>query len=194
MTDRPALADRRGTPAVYAPAEDSALLAAAAVETVTADDLAFEVGLGSGWVAERVAAATGARVVGDDLTAEACAEAAAREVEVVRANLLDPVADGAVDVVLCNPPYLPTPPEAEWDDPMEEALSGGPEGRRVVDPFLDDVGRVLAPGGHALLLVSTLTGLDEVRARAAANGLTTETVREESFPYERLVVLRLAPE
>jgi release factor glutamine methyltransferase len=64
----------------------------------------------------------------------------------------------------------------------------------VVDPFLDDVGRVLAPGGHALLLVSTLTGLDEVRARAAANGLTTETVREESFPYERLVVLRLAPE
>jgi release factor glutamine methyltransferase len=194
VTDRPALADRRGTPAVYAPAEDSALLAAAAVETVTADDLAFEVGLGSGWVAERVAAATGARVVGDDLTAEACAEAAAREVEVVRANLLDPVADGAVDVVLCNPPYLPTPPEAEWDDPMEEALSGGPEGRRVVDPFLDDVGRVLAPGGHALLLVSTLTGLDEVRARAAANGLTTETVREESFPYERLVVLRLAPE
>jgi release factor glutamine methyltransferase len=194
VTDRPALADRRGTPAVYAPAEDSALLAAAAVETVTADDLAFEVGLGSGWVAERVAVETGARVVGDDLTAEACAEAAARGVEVVRANLLDPVADGAVDVVLCNPPYLPTPPEAEWDDPMEEALSGGPEGRRVVDPFLDDVGRVLAPGGHALLLVSTLTGLDEVRARAAANGLTTETVREESFPYERLVVLRLAPE
>ena len=194
MTDRPALADRRGTPTVYAPAADSALLAAAAVDRVGTDDLVFEVGVGSGWVANRVAAETGARVAGDDLTVEACAEAATRGVEVVRANLLDPVADAAVDVVLCNPPYLPTPPEAEWDDPMEAALSGGPEGRRVVDPFLDDVGRVLAPGGHALLLVSTLTGLDEVRAHAATNGLIAEIVREEQFPYERLVVFDLALE
>ena len=193
MTDRPALADRREVETVYRPAEDSALLAAAAVETVGAEDLVFEVGVGSGWVAARVAAETGARVAGDDLSADACAEAHARGVPVVRANLLDPVADGVVDVALCNPPYLPTPPEAEWDDPMEAALSGGPDGRRVVDPFLDGVRRVLAPGGHALLLVSTLTGLEEVTRRAAANGLTAEPVREESYPYERLVVLRLEP-
>lgn len=192
MTGRPALADRRGVETVYQPAEDSALLAAAAAETVGGDDLVFEVGVGSGWVAERVAAETGARVVGDDLSPAACAEAAGRGVEVLRANLLDPVSDRAVDVVLCNPPYLPTPPEAEWDDPMEAALSGGPEGRRVVDPFLDDVGRVLAPGGRALLLVSTLTGLNAVRDRAAANGLRAAAVREESYPYERLVVLRLS--
>jgi release factor glutamine methyltransferase len=192
--DRPALADRRETPDVYRPAEDSALLAEAAVETLDPGDLAFEVGVGSGWVAETVARETGARVVGDDLTAEACAAARERGVEVVRANLLDPVADGAVDAVLCNPPYLPTPPEAEWADPMEAALSGGPEGRRVVDPFLDDAGRVLAPGGVALLLVSTLTDLDAVRARAADNGLGAETVRAASYPGERLVVLRLAPE
>lgn len=192
MTDRPALADRREVETVYRPAEDSAFLAEAAVERVGTRDLVFEVGVGSGWVAERVAAETGARVVGDDLTAEACAEAADRGIEVVRASILDPVADRAVDVVLCNPPYLPTPSEAEWDDPMEAALSGGPEGRQVVDPFVDDVGRVLAPGGFALLLVSTLTGVDAVRDRAAANGLRIETVREESYPYERLVVLRLA--
>jgi release factor glutamine methyltransferase len=193
VTDRPALADRRDVPAVYRPAEDSALLAAAAGETVGPDDLVFEVGVGSGWVAERVAAETGARVVGDDLSAAACAAARDRGVEAVRANLLDPVADASVDAVLCNPPYLPTPPEAEWDDPLEPALSGGPDGRRVVDPFLDDVGRVLAPGGVALLLVSTLTGLPATRARAAANGLDATTVREESHPGERLVVLRLSP-
>jgi release factor glutamine methyltransferase len=192
--DRPALADRRGVPDVYRPAEDSALLAAAAVETVDAGDLVFEVGVGSGWVAERVAAGTGARVVGDDLTPEACAAARDRGVEVVRGNLLDPVADGAVDVVLCNPPYLPTPAAAEWDDPLEAALSGGPDGRRVVDPFLGDAGRVLAPGGAALLLVSTLTDPEAVRARAAANGLAAETVREASYPYERLLVLRLTPD
>ncbi len=191
--NRPALADQRGVPDVYRPAEDSALLAAAAVEAVDADDTVFEVGVGSGWVADRVAAETGARVVGDDLTAAACAAASDRDVAVVRANLLDPVADDAVDVVLCNPPYLPTPPAAEWDDPLEAALSGGPEGRRVVDPFLDDAARVLAPGGFALLLVSTLTDPETVRARAAANGLAAETVSEASYPYERLLVLRLTP-
>lgn len=193
-SDRPPLADRRESPDVYRPAEDSALLAAAAVEAVGAGELVFEVGVGSGWVAERVADETGARVVGDDLTPAACAAASARGVEVVRANLLDPVADDSVDAVLCNPPYLPTPPEVEWDDPMEAALSGGPEGRRVVDPFLDDVGRVLAPAGTAFLLVSTLTGLPEVRARAEANGLAVETVRAEDVPNERLVVLALRPE
>ena len=104
MTDRPALADRRETPTVYAPAADSALLAAAAVNQVGTDDVVFEVGVGSGWVANRVAAETGARVAGDDITLEACAKAASRGVEVVCANLLDPVADAAVDVVLGNPP------------------------------------------------------------------------------------------
>jgi release factor glutamine methyltransferase len=193
VTDRPALADRRDVPAVYRAAEDSGLLADAAVAAVGPTDLVFEVGVGSGWVADRVARETGARVAGDDLVAAACAAARDRGVEAVRANLLDPVADDSVDAVLCNPPYLPTPPEAEWDDSLEPALSGGPDGRRVVDPFLDDVGRVLAPGGVALLLVSTLTGLPETRERAAANGLDAATVAEASYPGERLVVLRLDP-
>jgi len=186
------LAERRGLDDdVYGTAEDSVLLADAAVEAVGAEDRVLEVGTGSGYVAERVAAETGADVVAGDLNPHACGLARERGLAVVRADLVGPFADGAFDAVLFNPPYLPTPEDGPWDDWMEVALSGGEDGRRVVAPFLADVGRVLAPGGVALLLVSSVTGPDAVRELAGSAGLAAETVAEASFPYERLVVLAL---
>ncbi|WP_254837695.1 HemK2/MTQ2 family protein methyltransferase [Natronomonas marina] len=185
------LSDRREMPTVYEPAEDSRLLADVAVEEVDGDDSVLEVGVGSGYVAARITEETGARVLGSDINPDACAAAREAGVETVRANLLDPFVDGSFDVVVCNPPYLPTPPEREWDDPLEHALSGGEDGRRVVRPFLRDVGRVLAPGGRAYLLVSTLTDLEAVSELAAAAGLSTRELADESFPFERLVVLEI---
>lgn len=185
------LRDRREMPTVYEPAEDSRLLADAAVDRVGDDELVLEVGVGSGYVAERVAEETGARVVGSDVNPDACAAARDRGVETVRADLLDPFAAGSVDVVLCNPPYLPTPPEREWDDPLEHALSGGEDGRRVVRPFLADVGRVLRDGGRGYLLISTLTGVEEVADLAAEAGLDARRIAEEAFPFERLLVLEI---
>jgi release factor glutamine methyltransferase len=188
--DRPRLADSRDLDTVYQPAEDSRLLAEVAVDRIDGG-LVCEVGVGSGYVARRVADETGACVVGTDVTSEACRQAHKAGVEVICANLVDPFHGDAFDAVLFNPPYLPTPPEIEWDDPMERALSGGEDGRAVVDPFLGSVGRVLAPEGVAYLLVSTLTGLDAVRERATAAGLAVERVRSESYPFEELVVLEL---
>jgi len=191
--DRPRLADLRGVESVYGPAEDSRLLADSAVEHIEPDAAVLDVGTGSGYVARRIREETGAAVVGSDRNPAACREAREAGVPVVRADLLGPFRTDAFDAVVCNPPYLPTPPEAEWDDWMERALSGGPDGRRVVDRFLADAGRVLAPDGEALLLVSTLTDLDAVRETAGDTGFDVGTVAEESHPFERLVVLRLSP-
>ncbi|MDS0281492.1 HemK2/MTQ2 family protein methyltransferase [Haloarcula onubensis] len=189
--DRPSLADQRGVETVYQPAEDSALLARTAVERVTAGDQALDVGTGSGYVAAKLAEA-GADAVGVDLSPLACREAADNGVPVVRGDLVAPFGDGAFDLVAFNPPYLPTPEDAEWDDWMEHALSGGEDGRRLVDPFLDAVGRVLAPGGEVLLLVSSLTDPDAVRAYARERGLDSEVFATEKHPYEALVVLRFS--
>ncbi|MFC6733094.1 MULTISPECIES: HemK2/MTQ2 family protein methyltransferase [unclassified Haladaptatus] len=189
------LADRRGVETeVYQPAEDSRLLAEAAVSHVTPDDRVLEVGTGSGYVAATVAQETGARVVGCDVNPHACVQARERGVEAVRTNLTDGFRDGSFDVVLFNPPYLPTEPAEEWDDWMEVALSGGEDGRAVIEPFLDSVGRVLAPDGDVLLLVSTLTNLEAVRERAAHAGFDAETILEESYPFERLTIERLFQE
>jgi len=187
--DRPSLADQRGVESVYQPAEDSDLLARTARERVDAGDTVLDVGTGSGYVATTLADA-GARAVGVDVSPLACREAAANGVPVVRGDLVEPFQAGAFDLVAFNPPYLPTPPEQEWDDWMEHALSGGDDGRRLVDPFLETVGRVLAPDGEALLLVSSLTDPDAVREYAREQGLASERIASEKHPYEALVVLR----
>jgi len=185
------LAERRGAEtAVYQPAEDSGLLARAASERLGPDERVLEVGCGSGYVAAEVAA-TGANVVASDLNPHACREAADRGLQTVRADLVSPFVSGAFDAVLFNPPYLPADPDAERDDWMEVALTGGESGRAVIDPFLDSVGRVLAPDGRVFLLVSSLTGVEEVTERAGENGFSAAARAEESFPFETLSVLEL---
>jgi release factor glutamine methyltransferase len=188
------LAARRGLDegTVYQPAEDSGLLAEAAV--AEARGRVLEVGTGSGWVAERVATERGLDVVGSDLNPHAARQARERGVEAVVADLLSPFRADAFDAVCFNPPYLPTDPENEWDDWMEHALSGGESGRELIEPFLADVGRVLAPDGVVLLLVSSLTGYEEVLAIVEEAGFDHEAVVEESFPFETLTVLALRRE
>ncbi|MFC6717380.1 HemK2/MTQ2 family protein methyltransferase [Natrialbaceae archaeon GCM10025810] len=198
------LADRRGLEAdVYQPAEDSRLLAEAALDRLT-DGVrgregkegnwprtVLEVGTGSGYVATRIAEVTDARVLASDVNPHAVRRARGVGVETVRADLVSPFADDAFDAVLFNPPYLPTDPDHEWDDWMERALSGGEDGRAVIDPFLETVGRVLSPDGVILLLVSSLTGVDEVVERAGEEGFSAVAVADESFPFETLTVLEL---
>ncbi|ADD04676.1 protein N5-glutamine methyltransferase [Natrialba magadii ATCC 43099] len=196
---------------VYQPAEDSELLAEAACSQLSKrgregpDATILEVGTGSGYVANRVADETGARVIASDLNPHAVRQARSEgseessekgtgrsgAVETVRADLVSPFADDTFDAVLFNPPYLPTEPENEWDDWMEHALSGGEDGRAVIDPFLASVGRVLAPDGVVYLLVSSLTGVDEVVERAGEEGFSAVAIADESFPFETLTVLEL---
>lgn len=189
---RPSLAERREMPDVYQPAEDSHLLATTASEEVRQGERALDVGTGSGYVASALDEG-GANVVASDLNPAACEQARDEDLAVVRGDMLTPFREGVFDLVTFNPPYLPTPEHKEWDDWMERALSGGEDGRRLVDPFLEDVSRVLGPEGRVLLLVSSLTDIDAVREYASERGLVGDVVAEEKHPYERLVVLRLAP-
>ncbi|MFP9193417.1 HemK2/MTQ2 family protein methyltransferase [Natronosalvus vescus] len=186
------LAERRGLETdVYQPAEDSRLLADAATDRLEGGDLILEVGTGSGYVAEQIATNTDARVVAADLNPHAVSQARDRGLEAVRADLVAPFVDGAFDAVVFNPPYLPTEPDHEWDDWMERALSGGEDGRAVIDPFLEQVPRVLASDGVVLLLVSSLTGVEAVVERAGECGFSAVAVADESFPYETLTVLEM---
>ncbi|MFW5957117.1 MAG: HemK2/MTQ2 family protein methyltransferase [Natronomonas sp.] len=186
------LANRREMPSVYQPAEDSHLLAIAAAERIDAAEFVLEVGIGTGYVAEYVRDRTGANVVGSDVNPEACRIARTdRHVPTVQGNLVEPFQADCFDVVLFNPPYLPTDPEDEWADPLECALSGGPDGRRAIRPFLKTVGRVLVPEGRVYLLLSTLTGIDAVESLARDASFGVDEVASEPYPFERLVVLEL---
>ncbi|HEY0696188.1 MAG TPA: methyltransferase, partial [Micromonospora sp.] len=120
---------------------------------------------GTGAVALSVAnEVSGARVVAverspaalDWLRRNVAARAAAgdRPVEVVAGDVTDPelLADltGRVDLLLCNPPYVPAgtavPAEVAGHDPAD-AVFGGPDGLAVVRPVVDRARRLLRPGG-----------------------------------------------
>ncbi len=120
---------------------------------------------GSGAIALAVAQeAPGARVVAVErspaalawLNRNAADRAAAgdRPIEVVAADVTDPALltglTGQVDVLLCNPPYVPravvVPPEVSAHDPGE-AVFGGADGLAVIRPVLARAAELLRPGG-----------------------------------------------
>jgi release factor glutamine methyltransferase len=185
------LAERRGLDTdVYEPAEDSRLLAKTAVTHLEDPDRILDVGTGTGYVGQRLRETTGARIVGVDLNPHACRRARAGGIDAVRGDLLAAFGEGAFDAVTCNPPYLPTDPEAERTDWLAIALSGGESGRTVIERFLDDLGRVLAADGEAFLLVSTYAGVEEVVTYAGKRGFHAAALADVCFPGETLTVLK----
>lgn len=212
------LEERRGIETrVYQPAEDSALLANAVCddldrtggsdrrreveidgssprdESSNNTRRVLDVGTGSGYVGLRLSGCDhlDVEVVASDVNPHAVRRAATEGLAVVRGDLVAPFVDSTFDVVVFNPPYLPTDPALEQDDWMERALSGGQDGRMVIDRFLDTVGRVLAPNGVVYLLVSSLTDVDAVVERAGDAGFSASGIADESFPFETLTVLKL---
>lgn len=142
---------------VYPEREDTRLLQRFAA--VRPGTLVLEVGCGSGAVA-RSAARAGGRVVATDLNPfalRATAGSARREhlpVALVRTDLAAGL--GRFDRVLCNPPYLPTPPAARDPDRwLNLALDGGPDGLTVTRRLVAALPDHLRPGGTAFLLFSS---------------------------------------
>ncbi|HEY2950612.1 MAG TPA: peptide chain release factor N(5)-glutamine methyltransferase [Micromonosporaceae bacterium] len=80
--------------------------------------------------------------------------------------------DGTVDVLLCNPPYVPSsvgvPPEVAEHDPAD-AVFGGSDGLAVIGPVIGRAGALLRPGG-ALGIEHDDTHAAAVRELLAADG------------------------
>jgi release factor glutamine methyltransferase len=74
-------------------------------------------------------------------------------VVVIGADVLEPRSfDGTVDLVLCNPPYVPEigraglPPEVTEHDP-HNAVFGGTDGLQLIRPLIGRIAAILRPGG-----------------------------------------------
>ncbi|MBN1194941.1 MAG: methyltransferase [Methanomicrobiaceae archaeon] len=173
---------------VYPPDEDTWLLLGAALREVRPEERVCEVGAGSGVIAAELSHR--ARVFATEINPHAIASARRLGVDIVRTDLLSGVA-GPCDLVIFNPPYLPTAPGERMDDWLELALDGGVTGRDVIMRFLHDVGRVLSLYGRVLLLVSSLTGIHEVQAACTEAGFISFVVAERAMDDEKLFVLRL---
>jgi release factor glutamine methyltransferase len=101
-------------------------------------------------------------------------------VEVVEGDATDPgllaALAGRVDVLLCNPPYVPdgtpVPPEVADHDPAE-AVFGGADGLDVVRPVVALAAILLRPGGHVGMEHDDVHG-DAVPALLRSDGRFTD--------------------
>ena len=173
---------------VYSPEADSVLLLDAARAEAGSEDRVLEVGTGSGLIAAEIAKI--ARVVATDINPHVVIAARRAGAEVVRTDLFAGLR-GPFDLILFNPPYLPTRPEERIDDWLELALDGGESGRVVIERFARDVGDILAPDGRILLLISSLTGLSEVQELFVCHGYSVNIAVQQDVDDEVLYVLKI---
>ncbi|MEV4281231.1 peptide chain release factor N(5)-glutamine methyltransferase [Actinoplanes xinjiangensis] len=145
---------------VFVPRPETELLAGWGAERAGPGALVVDLCSGSGAIAIAIADETRAgRVIAVERSPAALAwlrrnTAAYPVVEVVAGDVTDPglLSDlhGSVDVVLCNPPYVPdgteVPPEVAGHDPAE-AVFGGADGLDVIRPVVALAAVLLKPGG-----------------------------------------------
>lgn len=173
---------------VYQPESDTYLLLSAVKNEIRDGERVLEVGTGSGIIA--LACSERARCIATDVNPYACRMARRMGVEVVRTDLYAGL-KGPFDLILFNPPYLPTAENERIDDWLEYALDGGPDGRAAIRKFASGLHRILHPYGRVLLLVSSLTGIQETRELFSEQGFLSCIVGEETTEGERLVVFRI---
>jgi release factor glutamine methyltransferase len=173
---------------VYPVREDTHLLLEAAGEEIRPSDRVLEVGVGSGYIAHQLQGRA-AWIVATDINPHAVRKAKEEGIDVLRTNLMAGIC-GSFDLVLFNPPYLPTRPEERIEDWLEYALDGGPSGREVIARFAEQVVSILAVQGRILLLISSLTGQKEVERIFTHQGMVGSIVKETFIEGEMLFVYR----
>jgi len=207
----------RCRPGVFVPRPETELLAGLAIDLVRGardvdgrPTVVHEPCCGTGAVGLAIASEVGGAVVliGDrsDVAVVLATEnrdllaAAGRlrsPVEVLRGDLLDAFTaspHGAPDVIVANPPYLPSAelaqfePEVAGHDP-HDALSGGPDGHEVVDALLGAAARQLVPGGTVVLEIDARRAAATV-AVARRAGLVDVEVRRDLTGAERFILAR----
>ncbi|MEU4619058.1 peptide chain release factor N(5)-glutamine methyltransferase [Actinoplanes sp. NPDC023801] len=145
---------------VFVPRPETELLAGWGAERTRPGAVVVDLCSGSGAIAIAIADETRAgRVIAVERSTAALPwlrrnASAYPVVEVVAGDVTDPgllsELHGAVDVLLCNPPYVPdgtaVPPEVSGHDPAE-AVFGGGDGLEVIRPVIQLAAALLRPGG-----------------------------------------------
>ncbi len=175
----------------YDPGDDTFLLLRAALKEVKPSDYVLEVGCGRAVISGEMAKIA-RRVIAVDINPHAMGIARSKGLEAIRTDLFKGL-KGKFDLILFNPPYLPTFEEEKVDGWINYAYDGGPTGRDTINRFLEGLKDHLKTEGRALLLVSSADDIEEVLSKASAEGFeATEADDEpEKFFFEQLYVFKL---
>ena len=143
---------------------------------------ALEIGSGSGVVLAALGALGAVSLCGIDIENEAVVSGSLllRELgyghaQFHQGDMWLPVAGRRFDVIAANLPHFPMEPQ-EFAGRLASWSSGGPDGRRLLDDFLQGLPAYLAPGGRAIITHNAFVDLDRSRAMAERIGLSLRVV------------------
>ncbi|KAJ1476642.1 S-adenosyl-L-methionine-dependent methyltransferase [Baffinella frigidus] len=189
---------------VYEPAEDTFLF----MDALEADlpfiqemkpTVVLELGTGSGTISAFLASLyPGPCFIATDRNPTAATAAqrtfAANEapVDVVVADLFSGIrVRGGIDILLFNPPYVPTPPDEINSSAIAMSWAGGDKGREVVDRVFADLDKHLSPKGCMYVVALDSNDPKEIAAWMGTKGFRTKVVKKRTAGIERLLILRI---
>ncbi len=166
---------------------------------VRATDVVLDLGTGVGFLGV-LAARTARQVVATDVVPASveCARANAvlngllHKMDFRSGDLYAPVSGMTFDLILANPPQMPTPPGREdIKDPRLLADDGGPDGWDILDRVIREAPDHLRPRGRLLFTCFAFLGVRRALAKAEAAGLRGWIVGRELHPFPRVGLERL---
>jgi release factor glutamine methyltransferase len=176
-------------PGVYTPQEDTALLVGAlSEEPLRPGADVLDIGTGTGALA-LAAARRDTRVTAVDVswravvTARLNAWLARVPVRIRRGNLFSPVRDRSFDLILTNPPYVPTPEAGGPPRGTARCWDAGLDGRFVLDRICREAPSRLRPGGVLLIVHSALSDPGRTVERLRAAGLKAAVTRRRRINF-----------
>ena len=173
---------------VYPPQEDSELLLETALMEIKKEDEVLEVGVGSGYVSEKLKDKC-KFLLATDISPYAVKEAKRKGLNVIRTDLVKGIRK-KFTLILFNPPYLELDENEKTGDWIEKAIDGGKHGIEVMVRFLDEVKEVLADNGRIILIVSSINIpyiFEEIKKR----GFKFNVVNKRKLFFEELYALKL---
>ncbi|KAK8806196.1 hypothetical protein WA171_007281 [Blastocystis sp. BT1] len=117
--------------------------------------------------------------------------------DVIRSNLLQCIGErlkNAVDIIIFNPPYVPTSSEETFLPSIESAYAGGIRGREVIDVLLPNVSSILSQGGVFYLLLEQVNNPEEVTSILERTGLKGKLVLRKQCRGEELMIMKYTKE
>jgi release factor glutamine methyltransferase len=186
------------TPAVLIPRHDTAVLVEQALEKAAAAKSVLDIGTGSGCIAVALAKnLPAASVTAVDISVEALAVAGLNaenngvSIEFAEGSIFEPVADRQFDLIVSNPPYIPTldlaalQPEVGAFEPIL-ALDGGADGLDFYRLISLNAANHLNPGGWLILEVG-INQSEPVRELLASTGFLSLFTSKDSGGIDRVV-------
>jgi release factor glutamine methyltransferase len=173
-------------PNVYEPCEDTFLLLEAALDVVLPTDAVLEIGTGCGLIA-KVIARVAHSVIATDINPQAVKNATLNGVEAIQGDLFCNL-NRRFDLIIFNPPYLPTDTNVACDW-LTQAWDGGLSGQEVITRFLTQVDRYITTRGRVLMAISSITGYREVTERMKAQFEVVRSLAERKVFFETLYVI-----